>query len=82
VAGIWKKIPAARYAALGLLAVVALKLLLHDLASLETLYRVAALFGVAVIMILASFLYQKYLSPRRAPPPPPNSPDSPDSSTS
>jgi uncharacterized membrane protein len=67
VAGIWKKIPAARYAALALLAVVAAKLLLHDLAKLETLYRVAALFGVAVIMILASFLYQKYLSPRRAP---------------
>lgn len=64
VAGIARKLRVSRYAALGLLAIVALKLALHDLASLETLYRVAALFAVAVIMILASFLYQKYIAPR------------------
>lgn len=79
VAGIWKRQSAARYASLALLGVVALKLLLHDLSNLGTLYRVAALFGVAVIMILSSFLYQKYLSPRGAgaaktPPAPPSIP--------
>jgi uncharacterized membrane protein len=87
VAGIWKRRRAPRYAALGLLAVVALKLAFHDLASLDTLYRVAALFAVAVVMILASFLYQKYIAPRApgrtppAPPPPPAPPAPPASST-
>ena len=67
-AGIWKKLPAARYAALALLAVVLLKLFFHDLASLDKLYRVAAFFGTAVILIFASFLYQKFIASRETPP--------------
>jgi uncharacterized membrane protein len=81
VAGIARRQRVTRCAALGLLAVVALKLALHDLASLETLYRVAALFVVAMIMILASFLYQKYIAPRDTGKPPlplpPHSPPAP-----
>ncbi|MDR0352747.1 MAG: DUF2339 domain-containing protein [Opitutaceae bacterium] len=65
-AGIWRRLRLARYAALALLAVVALKLFLHDLASLETLYRVGAFFGVATVMIFASFLYQKYIVPHNS----------------
>jgi uncharacterized membrane protein len=62
VAGILKKIPAARYAAMGLLCVTLLKLFFHDLAQLGQLYRIGAFVGVAVIAMLASFAYQKFFS--------------------
>jgi uncharacterized membrane protein len=62
VAGIWKKIPAARYAATGLLCVTLLKLFFHDLAQLGQLYRIGAFVGVAVIAMLASFAYQKFFA--------------------
>ncbi len=62
VAGILKKIPAARYAAMGLLCVAILKLFLHDLAQLGQLYRIGAFIGVAVIAMLASFAYQKFFN--------------------
>lgn len=60
VIGIARKIPAARFAALGLLSVTLLKLFFHDLAHLGQLYRIGALIGVAVIAMLASFAYQRF----------------------
>ncbi len=57
-----KKIPAARYAAMGLLCVTLLKLFFHDLAQLGQLYRIGAFIGVAVIAMLASFAYQKFFA--------------------
>ena len=57
-----KGIAPARYAALGLLGVTVVKLFFHDLAKLAQLYRVGALMGVAVIAIVASFLYQRFTS--------------------
>lgn len=60
VVGIWKKIPALRYAALGLLSVTLLKLFFHDLARLSQLYRIGAFIGVAVVAMLASFAYQRF----------------------
>lgn len=60
-AGIWKQTQSARYAALALLSVALLKLFFHDLARLEALYRIGALFAVAVIAILASFAYQRFM---------------------
>ncbi len=60
LAGILRTIPACRYAALGLLSVTLLKLFFHDLANLGQLYRIGALIGVAVIAILASFVYQRF----------------------
>lgn len=59
--GIWKKEKAIRYAAIALMSVALLKLFLHDLARLQALYRVGALFAVAVVAILASFAYQRFL---------------------
>ena len=58
---IWKNARAGRYAALALLGVTLLKLFFHDLARLEALYRIGALFAVAVIAIVASFAYQRFL---------------------
>lgn len=62
-AGIWRQLPAARYAGLALLSVTLLKLFFHDLARLNQLYRIGALAAVAVVAIVASFLYQKFLAP-------------------
>ena len=55
------KTRAGRYAAIALLAVALLKLFFHDLARLEALYRIGALFGVAAIATVASFAYQRFL---------------------
>lgn len=70
--GLWKQTRAARYAAIALLSVALLKLFFHDLARLEALYRIGALFGVAIIAILASFAYQRFLpsNEKNAPPSP------------
>ena len=62
VVGIVRKIPASRYAALGLLSVTLLKLFFHDLAQLGQLYRIGAFVSVAVIAILASFAYQRFFA--------------------
>ncbi len=58
--GIWLKSKYARFAAIGLLAVTLLKLFLHDLANIESIFRIGALIGVAVIAFFASFLYQRF----------------------
>jgi uncharacterized membrane protein len=60
-AGIWRRQRSVRYAAIALLSVALLKLFFHDLSRLEALYRIGALFAVAVIAILASFAYQRFL---------------------
>jgi Predicted membrane protein (DUF2339) len=62
IVGIRKRNKAARYASLGLLGFVLLKLFFHDLSQLQQLYRIAALITVAIIAILASFLYQRFLA--------------------
>lgn len=67
IGGIWKQSRAARYAAIALLLVALLKLFFHDLKRLEALYRIGALFGVAVIAIVASFAYQRFLPSNEKP---------------
>jgi len=62
VAGVRKSIAASRYAGLGLLVVTILKLFLHDLWQLRGLYRIGSLIGLAVTLMLVSFLYQKFLA--------------------
>ena len=60
-AGIWRQARPVRYAAIALLSVALLKLFFHDLARLEALYRIGTLFAVAVVAILASLAYQRFL---------------------
>ena len=62
IAGIRRNLPAARYGSMLLLVITVLKLFFHDLAALKQLYRVGALVGVSVILILASYLYQRFVS--------------------
>lgn len=62
ILGIWQRNPPTRYAGIGLLVITLLKLFLHDLANIESGYRIGALIGVAVIALVASFLYQRFLT--------------------
>jgi len=62
IAGIRKRIAATRYAGLALLGITVLKLFFHDLSQLDQLYRIGAFIAVAIIAILASFLYQRFLA--------------------
>jgi uncharacterized membrane protein len=60
-----------RYSGVALLVATLAKLFLHDLSSLSQLYRIGAFIGVAIILIVASFVYQRFLLPKveKAPPP-------------
>ncbi|MBN1663737.1 MAG: DUF2339 domain-containing protein [Deltaproteobacteria bacterium] len=50
-----------RWVALSLLVMTALKVFIKDLWALGQLYRVFAFIGLAVTLILVSFIYQRYL---------------------
>lgn len=50
-----------RYTGIAWLAVALIKLFLHDLANIGSIYRVGALLMVAVIALAASYLYQRFL---------------------
>lgn len=65
--GIWFKARPARYAAIGLLVVTLLKVFVHDLSSLASVFRIGALIGVAVIAFIASFLYQQFFNRTKSP---------------
>lgn len=62
IVGINRKLKAPRYAAIGLIGITLLKLFFHDLSNLKQLYRVGALMAVAIVLILASYLYQRFVS--------------------
>ena len=62
IVGIRKRTAATRYAGLGMLGITILKLFFHDLSQLDQLYRIGAFIAVAVIAIVASFLYQRFLA--------------------
>ncbi|CAN5508839.1 hypothetical protein BH18VER1_BH18VER1_19390 [soil metagenome] len=63
LAGMRGKAKAVRYAGLALLLVTLGKLFFHDLGNLNQLYRIGAFIGVALILIVASFVYQRFLKP-------------------
>ncbi|WP_166647203.1 DUF2339 domain-containing protein [Prosthecobacter fusiformis] len=50
----------ARYAGIALMGVTLMKLFFHDLANIESIYRIGALIVVAIIALGASFLYQRF----------------------
>lgn len=63
ILGMFRQIRPLRFAAVLLLCLALAKLFLHDLDQLSQLYRIAAFLSVAVIAIVASFAYQRFLSP-------------------
>jgi uncharacterized membrane protein len=62
VLGVWKTSRALRYASWSLLGVTIAKLFFHDLAKLGPLYRLGALITVAVMLVLASLVFQRFLN--------------------
>jgi hypothetical protein len=61
VLGLWRRHPGTRYAGIGLLGATVLKLFLHDLARIDSGWRVGALVGVALVALAVSYLYQRWL---------------------
>jgi uncharacterized membrane protein len=59
-----KSVRGARVVAAGLLLVSFTEPFLHDLDSLDHFYRIAALIAVAIIAIVASFVYRRLLLPQ------------------
>jgi uncharacterized membrane protein len=60
VIGIWKKIRIIRITAIVLFGIAIFKMFLYDLSFLETLYRIISFIGLGLILLAASFAYQKY----------------------
>lgn len=61
VVGMRRRLRAARYAGIALLAVTYAKLFLHDLWQLETVYKMLVFLVVSVVTLAASFLFQRFL---------------------
>jgi len=55
-----------RYCGMGLLVFTLAKLFLHDLWRLGGMYRIGSLIGLAVVLIVVSFIYQRFFSSPRA----------------
>ena len=70
VLGFSRRDRAFRIQAIGLFGIAILKIFLYDLSFLERLYRIFSFVGLGVILLLVSYLYQRYkeiiLSPSRA----------------
>lgn len=64
ISGIYYRAKAARYASIALFAVTVAKVFFHDISELNALYRIGALMAVAVLLIVSSFLYQKFITPQ------------------
>jgi uncharacterized membrane protein len=62
--GMKRKTGWVRYAGVVLLLITLVKLFLHDLGNLSQLYLIGAFIGVAIILIVASFVYQRFLVPK------------------
>ncbi len=61
VLGVRLRISGLRWVSLGLLLVTIAKIFLFDLGELRDLYRVAALLGLAVSLIVVSLVYQRFV---------------------
>jgi uncharacterized membrane protein len=66
-AGIRGKIQGARWTGLSLLVITIAKTFLHDLWQLGGLYRIGSLVGLAAVLFLVSYLYQRFRRPGPAP---------------
>ncbi len=61
VAGIRLRRQVVRYAGLGVMTLVVLKVFLWDMSSLEGLYRIASFVGLGLCLVAIGWLYQKFV---------------------
>jgi uncharacterized membrane protein len=62
ILGVKREVPVVRYGGLALMGLTLLKLFLHDLTQLDALFRIGAFIGVAIILIIASLMYQRFIA--------------------
>jgi uncharacterized membrane protein len=60
VVGISKAYAPIRYFAIGVFAITAIKVFAFDLATLDRIYRVSSIIGLGVLLLVTSFLYQRF----------------------
>lgn len=65
VPGVMKGLAELRYGALAVIALSIFKVFLYDTAHLEGLYRVASLLGLGLSLFALSFVYQKFVAPKK-----------------
>ncbi len=56
--GFWRKIKILRYIALGLFALLLVKVFILDTKTMESVYRIAAFLATGVTLVGVSYLYQ------------------------
>lgn len=60
LAGIARNVEPLRWAGLVLFAIVSVKVFLHDVASLDTFWRIVAFLILGVVLVAGSFVYLKF----------------------
>jgi uncharacterized membrane protein len=60
VVGIWRRHRGIRISSIILFGFTILKIFIYDLSFLETLYRIFSFIGLGVILLVVSYLYQRY----------------------
>lgn len=60
IIGLWRRTQRIRIIAIVIFGVAILKIFLYDLSFLDTLYRIFSFIGLGIILLIASYLYQKY----------------------
>jgi predicted membrane protein DUF2339 len=65
--GIWRRTKVLRYLALGFLGLTIVKVLLYDFGQLTGLYRIVSSLGLAVVLILFSLIYQRFVAGKEEP---------------
>ncbi|MEN8194038.1 MAG: DUF2339 domain-containing protein [Bacteroidota bacterium] len=60
IIGIWQRSQLIRTTSIIIFGIAILKIFLYDLSFLETLYRIFSFIGLGIVLLLASYLYQKY----------------------
>lgn len=75
-AGVIRSAPSARYASIAIFGFSILKIFFKDLSFLDTPYRIGSFLTLGVILLLVSFVYQRYRNFIFGPPIPPSAIDS------
>ena len=63
IVGFWKNIKTLRFAALGLFAILLVKVFIMDMSTVKSVYRIAAFLATGITLVAVSYLYQ-YLKNR------------------
>jgi hypothetical protein len=62
VVGIWRRVRGLRMLSIILFGFSILKIFVYDLSFLQTLYRIFSFIGLGIILLAASYMYQRYKS--------------------